>query len=310
MRLGRGGTPDGWWQLACRPPAPALAGLVRRYTGYRESAVLPVRRREAPTGDVALILTFGPSIDVLDGARRQTLTGSFVATVGDRYATTEYLGDQYGLEIVLSPPGARRLLGVPLSELGPLVTGLGELLGPAAERLLDRLATAPDWASRFDLLDTELSARAAAGAAPPPVAERAWRLLCASGGRIGVARLATELGCSRRYLSSRFAELTGVSPKTYGRIVRCRAAMRLLSVPAADGATPPAPLADGTPPARLADGTPPGRLADVAARCGYFDEAHLARDFRLLVGVSPGRWQDEFPFFQAAAPAGDLASPA
>jgi AraC-like DNA-binding protein len=285
VRLLRGDTPDGWWQLACRPPAPALAGLVRRYTGYRESSVLPVRRREPPTGDVAVILTFGPPIDVLDDTRRQTVTGSFVAVVGDRYATTEYLGEQYGLEIVLSPPGARRLLGVPLSELGPPVTDLGDLLGPAADRLLDRLATAPAWAARFDLLDAELSARAATGAPPPPVAERAWRRLCGTGGRIGVARLAAELGCSRRYLSSRFAELTGVSPKTYGRIVRCRGAMRLLS-------TRPAPL------------------ADVAARCGYFDEAHLIRDFRLLVGVSPGRWRDEFPFFQAAATPGELASPA
>ena len=264
--------------MACGAPAPALAGLVRRYIGYRESSVLPVRRREAPTGDVAVILTFGPPIDVIDGARRQTVTGSFVAAVGDRFATTEYHGEQHGLEIVLSPPGARRLLGVPLHELGPPVVGLGDLLGAAADRLLDRLASAPDWSSRFDLLDVELSARAAAAVPPVPLAEHAWRLLCDSGGRVGVAQLATELGCSRRYLSSRFAELTGVSPKTYARIVRCRTAMRLLS-------------------------RRPTPLADVAARCGYFDEAHLARDFRLLVGMSPRRWQDEFPFFQAAAPA-------
>ncbi|WP_344318726.1 helix-turn-helix transcriptional regulator [Actinocatenispora thailandica] len=238
-----------------------------------------MRRREAPTGDVAVILTFGPPIDVLDGARRQTLTGSFVAGVGDRYSTTEYHGEQYGLEIVLSPPGARRLLGLPLSELGRPTVGLGDLLGPAADRLLDRLACAPDWATRFDLLDTDLAGLATA-TPPAPVAERAWRLLIGTGGRIGVAQLAAELGCSRRYLSSRFAELTGVSPKTYGRIVRCRAARRLLS-------GGPAPL------------------AEVAARCGYFDEAHLARDFRSLVGVSPARWQDEFPFFQATGgPAG------
>jgi len=39
-----------------------------------------------------------------------------------------------------------------------------------------------------------------------------------------------------------------------------------------------------------------------------WDEAHLARDFRLLAGVSPGRWQQEFPFFPALEPAGLVPS--
>lgn len=31
-------------------------------------------------------------------------------------------------------------------------------------------------------------------------------------------------------------------------------------------------------------------LADVAARCGFADQAHLTRSFRLLTGLSPGQW--------------------
>jgi transcriptional regulator GlxA family with amidase domain len=42
------------------------------------------------------------------------------------------------------------------------------------------------------------------------------------------------------------------------------------------------------------------RLADLAASCGYFDQAHLAREFRALAGCPPSRWlAEEFRNVQA-----------
>jgi AraC-like DNA-binding protein len=35
------------------------------------------------------------------------------------------------------------------------------------------------------------------------------------------------------------------------------------------------------------------RLADLAADCGYFDQAHLAREFRALAGCPPSQWLAE-----------------
>jgi AraC-like DNA-binding protein len=58
----------------------------------------------------------------------------------------------------------------------------------------------------------------------------------------------------------------------------------------------------------LADGGGPGgpgtphRLADLAVTCGYFDQAHLAREFRALAGCPPSQWlAEEFRNVQAGA---------
>lgn len=51
---------------------------------------------------------------------------------------------------------------------------------------------------------------------------------------------------------------------------------------------------------RLLDRSGRPSLADVAARCGYFDQAHLARDWNDLAGCPPSAWlsAEELPFVQ------------
>lgn len=251
-------SPAGDWETAGRPPHPALAPYVHRgYLGYVERVGAPQRRLEVPHGSVVVIVNLGPRLAV-DGWGLQR---SFVAGLDDRAAMTEHPGEQRGIQLDLTPQGARVLLGVPMHELARRVVALGDVVG---EELADRLAAAAGWAQRFDLLDAFLLDRLARAAPPRPDVAYAWSRLVQTRGAVGVAELCGELGCSRRHLSGRFAEEVGLGPKAVARILRFGHVIAQLQAPG--GA---------------------GRLAEVAAAAGYSDQPHLNRDFRALAGCTP-----------------------
>lgn len=260
-------TPTGWIEAHAGAPSPRLRGLVGRYVGYREHANAPMRRVEVPTGLVALIISFGPSVRVLEPGNEQTLT-SFVAALGDRPACTEYLDDQYGIQIDVIPPVAGMILGTRMGEFGDQPVGLPDALGAPGRRLVERLHACPGWPGRFELLDEFLTRRLALAHAPSPAAVLAWRQLVAGRGATSVAELADRCGYSTRYVSEQIRTHTGVSPKQLGRVLRVRHAIRLLD--------------RGTQ-----------TLAGIAADCGYSDQAHFGREFRTVTGATPGTWHGE-----------------
>jgi AraC-like DNA-binding protein len=101
-----------------------------------------------------------------------------------------------------------------------------------------------------------------------PAAALAWE----------VVDLAEEIGWSRRHLGERFRDELGLSPKVAARVMRFQRACRLLQRPRRPG------------------------LADVAAACGYYDQAHLTREWHDLAGCTPTVWMaEELPSVQDAA---------
>jgi AraC-like DNA-binding protein len=173
------------------------------------------------------------------------------------------------VQIALSPLGAQAILGLPAGELGNADIPADVVFGPGLSEVHDRLRDAADWTRRFAIIDWWLLTRLRRGTAtaPPPEVRHAWELLLDSGGTISVADLAAEVGWSDRQLRKRLAQETGLTPKAAARVIRFGRARRRLT----GGET----------------------LADVAAGCGYFDQAHLDREFRALAGCAPSRWLAE-----------------
>ncbi|MFF3440080.1 helix-turn-helix domain-containing protein [Streptosporangium sp. NPDC002721] len=241
-------------------PGPFLRPYVTHLSAYTERHATPAPRRQPPFAGVVMIFGFGAPL-VLSGPAGFRRLASFAGGLHDTYVDTTTAGVAEGVQVNLTPLGARRLLGVPLRELTNRVVSLEEVLGGWATATVERLAEVPDRTARIALLDEALSGRIAEAPGPDPRVRWAWDRLVATRGTLSVASIAAELGWSHRHLVSRFHDQIGLAPKAAARVLRFEHAT-----------------------GRLRSGM---SLADTAATCGYYDQAHMNRDFRAMAGATP-----------------------
>ncbi len=259
---------------AVRRPHPVVRPLVGRYIGYEQNDVtLPVHRG-LPSRHVTLIISLQQPVRVTSQGTTLTAQG----LVGGLHTEPVLITQdrtQCGIHLELHPLAVRTLFGVSAAELAGRIVGLDDLDQPTLAQLPDRLVAATaSWSDRFRVLDEVLAALAVE---PRPVSARldqAWRAILNSAGRVRVADVADEIGWSRRHFGELFRTETGLTPKNLARILRFERAGMLLRRGNVD-------------------------LASLAVECGYYDQAHLSNEWRMLAGCSPGIWiKEELPFLQ------------
>jgi len=266
-------------------PAPPLRSLVAWYSGYREAGTSPAVHRGLPSPYLTLIVSLWEPLAIARHPTPQQTPGQFETLAGGLHTSPALIvhqGWQSGIQIRLSPLGARALLRVPAAEIAQIDVDADLLLGPAALEMSERAREANTWRDRLAVVDEVLRRLLQAEAAPRIEVASAWRRIVSSNGSISVDRLARMVGWSSRLLRQRFHAEFGLTPKAAARVVRFDRARRLLL-------------------RRVAAGQPLA-LADLAAECGYYDQAHLAAEFRALAGAAPSRWlAEEFRNLQAWA---------
>ena len=243
-------------------PAPRLAALVDRFwllegfsTGSADAII--------PDGRVELIIHYGGPFwrhDARGVSERQPaalLVGQMVEPV---VLAPEGLAGVAAIR--LRPAASRTLLGFSSQEVTGRFIDLEDVF-PSVRRLRERLAEASGDDERIGALEDWLIEMACP--APRRQVEAVVEAILESGGRAPIDSLAACTGASLRHMERRFREDVGLTPKTFSRIVRLQAALR-----------------------RVRQGRP---LTDVALACGFYDQAHMTRDFRELASMSPGAWQ-------------------
>ena len=234
----------------------------------------PGRHRGLPSGSLSLVISLGAPLTVRDAGGVNLSAAATVAGLRSSPVDIIHDGTQRGVQLELTPRGARALLGLPAAALAHGVWLLDDVLGRRAGELTDSLAAAPGPAQRVLALNSVL-ARWAVDDGCPEAVDATWRLLTGSAGSVSIASIAGQIGLSRRQLSQLVRAELGLTPKTVARILRFgRACGYLRSRPAIS-------------------------LAEIAVTCGYYDQAHLTNDWRRLSGCTPGQWiAEELPFLQ------------
>jgi AraC-like DNA-binding protein len=268
-----------------RAAAPPLRSLVSGYAGYRQAGVAPRRHRGLPAPSLTFIITLDEPLVIAAHPDPRQPAARYDVLLGGLHtapAVVTHDGSWSGVQLGLTPLGARMLLGVPAAAVANWDAEAADVVGAFARRLREVIVATPDWAGRFAALDELLARRAAQAEADRvrevrPEVRHGWRRLRETSGAVGVAELAAETGLSARRLGSLFQAELGLAPKEAARVFRFDHAKRRIGRAAGAG----------------------GTLADLAVECGYYDQAHLAREFRALAGCPPSQWlAEEFPQFR------------
>jgi AraC-like DNA-binding protein len=245
------------------PAAPRHAAIVERYW-FLDGDGIGVPDAVVPDGRVEVIFHTGSRFQRHhpDGAcelqPRTILAGQLLAPIA-----LSHTGGAAVAAIRLRPAAVKTVIGCRASEVTSRVLDLADVL-PGTRSIVERLAETGDDRSRIAILEAWLAS--IAHPAPKPEVERAVSVILASGGAAQLAAVASQTGVSQPHLERRFAEDVGLLPKAFARLVRLQRALRQIR----DGAA----------------------LGEAALACGYFDQAHMSRDFSRLAEMSPLAWRE------------------
>jgi AraC-like DNA-binding protein len=254
------------------PPADALRPIVRCYWFLQGPAGEGAADPALPDGSPELIFTLGDPFLYLPPkgrARRQPRTMLVGQVTAPFHVRPSGRVDLVGVRL---EAGGALWLEPAISPLTDSYRDLAKTQGGRLERLRRELRGIEALEARAQRLDAVLAPLIAQG----PQAD--WRVrdsvsaIRAAHGLVEVDALARALRTTARTLQRLYAAEVGITPKLLARIVRFQ---RVFAAWRAE----------------------PESLSRVAAACGYFDHAHLVRDFRELAGVAPARFLPNQPEF-------------
>lgn len=86
-----------------------------------------------------------------------------------------------------------------------------------------------------------------------------------SGGQVRVQDLSRETVFSKRYLNQLFHNEYGLSPKEFEKIIRLQTVLSELNKEE--------------------------KIVDIACKAGYYDQSHLLKEFKQIMGISPSKYK-------------------
>lgn len=247
------------------PLCAHVQGYVFRDCLFDSEVIRPVSASTNPM----LVFRLGDAYEAFEyvtGRFRELPEAMLVGPQSRRPADLRITGRHVVFIVCFQPAALGRLFGLPDSEFIGTAVDASHYLGAGIPDLLAQLhevqAKAGEPEEMQRCVERFLCARLAASLEEGPI-HRAALALQRAHGLIDLERLAVESGLSLRHFNRAFQQQFGMTPKRYARVVRFGYAMRLKL---------DRPLLS---------------WAEISQEAGYYDQNHMAKEFKFLVGEGP-----------------------
>ncbi len=252
-------------------PKPPLSELVELFWSDEGSNRPHAKERTLPSGTMELIVNLlDKDIQIFEQRDRYRPQSFRKALISGPHSDHFAIGTAQRVSVVgvhFKPGGAFPLLGLPASELRDANAPLDSLWGIEADELREQILEAETPEARFLILERALLDRIEEPPARHPAVAFALEEFRSVPHRRTISQVTHRIGVSHRHFIHVFSKEVGLTPKIFCRIQRFQKVLR------------------------LAEGRSAGRRrvdwAELALSYGYFDQAHLNRDFQAFSGLTP-----------------------
>lgn len=242
-------------------PSPAAARHIKCYWALEDDFPSSEPQRIVPDGRCELILNFAQPFAGQVAGRWQRQPQSFVVGQITGPLMLRPCGPARVLGVRFHPHGAGAAFGLPVYELTNTLAPT-EVLSFSLHGELQRLLDSGSPFAALTRLDKIFSHSIRPRREDHTGVIGAVHQIERTGGQVRMAMIANAAGLSLRQFQRRFRDAVGISPKLFSRMQRFQRVFHATEMPDAD-------------------------WVGTAVHNGYFDQAHLIRDFREFAGKAP-----------------------
>lgn len=243
-------------------PSAALAPYVKHYW-LLESDDVVHSQRIIPSGNIELVFHRGKPMKRNNRLIPVTSLSGHSLSFADLIPT----GTVHMIAVVFHPFGAKAFFDFPICELSNSIVSPEELSIGSLKELEDKILHATDDSVCIHRIESFLIKRL------NPLEEHNYKRIAKAVNTINlgkeglsVSRLAETVCLSRKQFQRIFSAYVGATPKEFMRIVRFHRALYTLQ------------------------NHPMMNFTTLAYECGYYDQAHMTNEFKLLSGYTPSQY--------------------
>ena len=256
-------------------PSPLLSGFVECYWTLRSPGKgADSIQRLIPGGRVELIFNLGDRFHwQFPGMEAQSLACGRIKVMGQRnkisFAWQE--GNPHLIGVRFKPGGLAAFSKVPVSEILNQLLPAEYLFGYSVHDCIARLQGSVLDENQIKLLDEFLAKAIRYEPAQWSLVSSTVNFMRTSPDNISIGEICRENQACYKKLERKFLQIVGYTPKNYYRIIRFNRAIREMAFRK-------------------------NSLTSIGYECGFYDQAHFIKDFRLFTGTTPSLFRKEDHF--------------